>query len=330
MNAPNRPAPVLRVRNLGVAFQTPAGPERVVDGVSFDLYPGEIAGLVGESGCGKSVTARALLGLLPKRGATTEAATLQLAGTELSRLDQRGWRAVRGRDISMVFQEPGSALDPVFTIGQQLGEVIRRHRTRDRHAVRGQALEALAQGGFPEPGEVHDAYPHQLSGGMKQLAMLAMAMATRPRVLIADEPTTALDVSTQSLVLAQLLRLRDRHGTAILLVSHDLGVVAQSCDRAMVMYCGRIVEQAAYARLYRHPLHPYTRGLLQSVPRISAGPGQVARPIPGRVPPPAERGAGCQFADRCDRADEFCRRRFPAMRVIGESRVACHHPLEAE
>jgi peptide/nickel transport system ATP-binding protein len=329
MNTRKPGIPALRVHDLSVSFHAAGGPEKVVDGVSFELYPGEIVGLVGESGCGKSVTARALLGLLPPRVATTEVSTMQLDGTELSTLNERGWRSVRGREISMVFQEPGSALDPVLTIGRQLEEVIRRHRTRDRRAARQQAMETLEQGGFPSPGEVYGAYPHQLSGGMRQLAMLAMATATHPRVLIADEPTTALDVSTQSLVLDRLRRLRDRHEMAVLLVSHDLGVVAQSCDRVMVMYCGRIVEQADYARLYGHPLHPYTEGLLKSVPRISARGGDPVKPIPGRVPPPSERPAGCVFADRCARADERCRLQFPPMEEMGGSRVACHHPLGA-
>jgi peptide/nickel transport system ATP-binding protein len=323
-------APALEVRNLSVAFRSAVGPERVVDGVSFELQQGEIAGLVGESGCGKSVTAHALLGLLPERAATTSAESLQLCGAELSRLNARGWRSVRGREISMVFQDPATALDPVFTIGQQLSEVIRRHRTHDRAEARRLALEALAHCGFPGPAEIYSAYPHQLSGGMRQLAMLALATSTRPRVLIADEPTTALDVSTQSLVLSLLRSLRDRDGTAILLVSHDFGVIAQCCDRAMVMYCGRIVEQADYRSLYREPRHPYTDGLLKSVPRVAAGRGDFARPIPGRVPPASQRIAGCRFADRCELGDGECRRHYPAMEAIGGSRVACHHPLGAK
>ena len=321
--------PALKVRNLSVAFHTPHGQEQVVDGISFDLAAGEIAGLVGESGCGKSVTARALMGLLPAHIAETSSAGIQLAGTEISGLDNRGWRAIRGKEMAMVFQEPSTALDPAFTTGQQISQVIRRHRTRNRKSAKLQALQALELGGFPRPQEVYGAYPHQLSGGMRQLAMIALAMATRPRVLIADEPTTALDVTTQSLVLQQLKHLRDKHGTAVLLVTHDLGVVAQCCSRAMVMYCGRLVEQADYSELYRNPRHPYTRGLLASVPRISAGRTVFARPIPGRVPAPSERHAGCHFADRCSRADEQCLAHFPATEEIDSSRVACYHPLEA-
>ncbi len=320
--------PALKVHNLSVVFHGLHGPEKVVDGISFELAAGEIVGLVGESGCGKSVTARALMGLLPVPAAQTTSASIQLAGAEISTLSNRGWQTIRGKEMAMVFQEPSTALDPVFTIGQQITHVIRRHRTSNRSAAKLQALKALEHGGFASPREVYHAYPHQLSGGMRQLAMIAMAMATQPRVLIADEPTTALDVSTQSLVIEQMKTLRDKHGTAVLLVSHDLGVVAQCCSRAMVMYCGRLVEQADYPELYRNPRHPYTRGLLASIPRICAGRPIYAQPIPGRVPAPVERLDGCHFADRCDRSDEQCVVRFPALEEIDRTRVACFHPLE--
>ena len=227
----------------------------------------------------------------------------------------------------MVFQEPSTALDPVFTIGQQISSVIRRHRKPGKSACTQQALEALRQGGFNQPQEVFGAYPHQLSGGMRQLVMIAMAMATQPRLLIADEPTTALDVSTQSLVIEQLKRLKDHHGTTVLLVTHDLGVVAQCCSRAMVMYCGRLVEQADYSELYERPRHPYSEGLLASVPRIGTGRPARAKSIPGRVPVPSEITVGCHFADRCSYADDVCRGRFPPLEQTGKSRVACHHPL---
>ena len=227
----------------------------------------------------------------------------------------------------MIFQEPSTALDPVFSIGYQISSVIHRHTNMGKASARQTALRALEQGGFSDPQKVFSAYPHQLSGGMRQLTMIALAMATRPRVLIADEPTTALDVSTQSLVLEQLRKLRDKHGTAVLLVSHDLGVVAQCCARAMVMYCGRLVEQADYASLYRQPRHPYTAGLLASIPRITAGGRVHTQAIPGRIPAPAEIPTGCHFADRCNRADELCRQRFPALVELQGSKVACHHPL---
>ena len=228
--------PILKVRNLSVAFHGSTGPEPVVDGISFDLFAGEIVGLVGESGCGKSVTARALMGLLPEHTAATSSATLQLAGTEISGLDSSGWRDVRGKDIAMIFQEPSTALDPVFTVGSQISNVLRRQRDLSGARAKQESMKALEMGGFNDAQQVYDAYPHQLSGGMRQLAMIALAMATKPRILIADEPTTALDVTTQSLVLKQLKHLRDEYGTAVLLVTHDLGVVAQTCTRAMVMY----------------------------------------------------------------------------------------------
>jgi peptide/nickel transport system ATP-binding protein len=319
--------PVLKVRDLNVAFHGHGGPFQIIDRISFDVHAGEIVGLVGESGCGKSVTAKALMGLFPRHVAQTGSACLQLAGTELSRLDSRGWRAVRGKQMAMIFQEPSTALDPVFTIGYQITRVIRRHHITARPAARQHALQALEHGGFTRPREAYDAYPHQLSGGMRQLAVIAMAVATRPRLLIADEPTTALDVTTQSLILKQLKMLRDKHGTAVLLVTHDLGVAAQCCSRAMVMYCGRLVEQSDYARLYRHPLHPYTEGLLAAVPRIGTGRSGLARPIPGRVPAFSEIPAGCHFAGRCARADGKCLEQFPDTEDRDGTRVACHHPL---
>jgi peptide/nickel transport system ATP-binding protein len=319
--------PALSVRNLTVSFPDDEGAP-VVDGISFDLAPGELAALVGESGCGKSVTSRAIMGLLPAHRARTESHSIRLGGTEISRLNARGWRTIRGKEIAMVFQEPSTALDPVFTIGSQLCQVIRRHCASGRDETRRRALLALEQGGFRNPSDVYSAYPHQLSGGMRQLAMIALAISTGPRVLIADEPTTALDVSTQSLVIEQLKKLRDA-GTGILLVTHDLGVVAQSCCRAMVMYSGRLVETGPYPEMYRQPLHPYTQGLLAAVPRIAAGKTRYARPIPGRVPAPRERGSGCHFADRCERGDAGCRTQFPALKDHGRSRVACHHPLES-
>jgi oligopeptide/dipeptide ABC transporter ATP-binding protein len=236
---------------------------------------------------------------------------------------------VRGKEIAMVFQEPSTALDPVFTIGHQVRRVIQRHRIASRRGARQHALQALEHGGFSQPLEVYNAYPHQLSGGMRQLAMIALAMAMRPRLLIADEPTTALDVTTQSLVIRQLKSLRDRHGTSVLLVTHDLGVVAQSCSRAMVMYCGRLVEQSDYGNLYRSPRHPYTAGLLASVPRIRKGQQHYARAIPGKVPAAADIPPGCPFAERCERSEEPCTKRYPPLETLGHSRVACHYPLEA-
>ena len=319
---------MLKVRDLRVAFRGPKGSQNAVDGISFDLAAGEIVALVGESGCGKSATANALMNLLPAHTAETSFTSLQLDGSEISLLKTRGWQSIRGKEIAMVFQEPATALDPVFTVGHQIGRIIRRHQGVSMPVAWEMALQALEQSGFASPQAVAGAYPHQLSGGMRQLAMIALAVATRPRVLIADEPTTALDVTTQSLVLEQLKLLRERHGTAVLLVTHDLGVAAQCCDRAMVMYCGKLVEQADYARLYRNPRHPYTSGLFASVPRITAGRPDPVRPIPGRVPSISNLPPGCHFADRCPHADDNCLKHYPTISTIDGDRVACHHPLE--
>lgn len=323
-------SPILKVRNLCVSFEGKQGVDRVVDGVSFDLFAGEIVGLVGESGCGKTVSAKALMGLLPLQKTNTTFSSLQLEGSELSLLKEPAWQRIRGNDMAMIFQEPSTALDPVFTIGDQISTVLKRHAKISRSAAREQSLEALKQGGFNEAQQVYDAYPHQLSGGMRQLAMIALAMATRPRVLIADEPTTSLDVSTQSMLIEQLKKLRDRFDTAILLVTHDLGVVAQCCQRVMVMYCGKLVEQAEYTELFSQPRHPYSKGLLDSVPRITAQSGQYAQAIPGRVPNPSEYSQGCHFAARCSRSDSVCQEKFPETSFQGSTQVACHHPLESK
>ncbi|NIP17244.1 MAG: ATP-binding cassette domain-containing protein [Xanthomonadales bacterium] len=323
--------PVLSVEDLSVTFRSPRGPETAVDRVSFELREGEIAGLVGESGCGKSVTALALLNLVPRERAEVTG-TIRLAGETLPPRDGPGWRRVRGGGIAMIFQEPGTALDPVFTIGHQLGRVIRRHRGAGASAARGLALEALEQGGFPQPDQVFRAYPHQLSGGMRQLVMIVMALVARPRVLIADEPTTALDVTTQALVLQRLRELRESTGTSILLVSHDLGVVATCCERALVMYCGRLVEEAPYDTLFHHARHPYTSGLLAAVPRIrrpgETGPVADPVPIPGQVPALDSLPRGCHFAERCAYADHKCRAETPKPVALQGATVACHHPLE--
>jgi oligopeptide/dipeptide ABC transporter ATP-binding protein len=317
--------PALSVSRLSVRFRSPPGSGPAVDDVSFDLREGEIAGLVGESGCGKSVTARALLGLIPPFQAKVTAASVRLNGNELLPLSDRSLRGVRGNRIAMIFQEPATALDPVFTVGHQINNVIRRHRGAGPAAARRETLQALERSGFSEPEQAYRSYPHHLSGGMRQLAMIAMAMAVQPRVLIADEPTTALDVTTQALVLDRLRHLRDTAGSAVLLVSHDLGVVASCCSTVLVMYCGRILEQAPYDALYASPRHPYTAGLLASVPRLEGGRGPV--PIPGQVPALASLPPGCHFAPRCPRADDRCRMEPPALEPCDGRSAACHHPL---
>ncbi|NNE06263.1 MAG: ABC transporter ATP-binding protein [Xanthomonadales bacterium] len=317
--------PALQVSNLEVAFRRGGELQPVVDGVSLELAAGQISGLVGESGCGKSVTAQALMGLLPARSALTSATSLRINGEQLAKASARQWRAVRGYTMAMIFQEPDRALDPVFTVGTQIGNVIRRRDQVGKTAAREQSLKALAASGFAQPESLLEAYPHQLSGGMRQLIMIAMAIAVRPVVLIADEPTTALDVTTQALVLERLTRLTRRYNTAILLVTHDLGVAARCCSEVMVMYCGRLVEQGDYRGLFRHARHPYTSKLLAAVPRVGAE--QPPRGIAGRVPALSEIPRGCRFAPRCSRADSSCRASYPPLEALGSGRVACHHPL---
>ena len=255
-------APVLSVRELVVTLHGEPQSTALVDGIGFDLYAGEVLGLVGESGCGKTKTAEALMGLLPPEPAMSRTGRILLGETDLAGLPERALRRIRGRDISMVFQEPLTALDPVFPAGDPLMAVFRRHRGMNRRQARRAAMEMLAQVGFADTESVLRSYPHELSGGMRQRVLIAMAMACRPRVLIADEPTTALDVTTQAQVLARLTALAAASGTAILLITHDLGIVAQYCDRALVMLRGRIVEDAPIDCLFDQPTHPYTTELL--------------------------------------------------------------------
>mgnify|MGYP001815993800 CR=1 FL=1 len=258
---------VLKIRNLRVLMQDGGRMVPAVNGISFDLYAGEVLALVGESGCGKTKTAEAIMGLLPRAPASRQTGRIELEGTDLAILAESALRRIRGRDLSMVFQEPLTALDPVFTAGSQLAGVFRRHRGSSAAQAREQSINMLHRVGFSDALRVMQSYPHQLSGGMRQRLVLAMAMACRPRVLIADEPTTSLDVTTQAQVLTQLTDLGRESGTAILLITHDLGVVAQYCDRALVMHKGKIVEQAAVDQLFRSPGDDYTAELLNAVPR---------------------------------------------------------------
>jgi oligopeptide/dipeptide ABC transporter ATP-binding protein len=323
----------LSVRNLSITFGADTTVATVVDRISFELCPGEIVGLVGESGCGKSLTAAALMGLLPAPPARMRAEHIRLGDKDLLQLDEPGMRRIRGSEMSMIFQEPLTALDPVFTIGRQLSFVIRRHRGAGRKQAQDISLEMLGRVGIADADRIMKSYPHQLSGGMRQRVMIAMALVCRPRVLVADEPTTALDVTTQAQVLAQLTDLGRDSDTAILLITHDLGVVAQTCDRALVMYCGRIIEEAPVAELFSHPAHPYTAGLLAAVPRVSREAATPVRAIPGSVPHPASLPSGCHFVDRCERAENKCRRRQPRLLDLEGRpapkghRRACHNPL---
>jgi ABC-type dipeptide/oligopeptide/nickel transport system ATPase component len=261
----------LSIKNLSVSTRRQGRMSSIVDRVSFDLAEGEVLAMVGESGCGKTKTAEAIMGLVPRDSWNVQADTIELAGSNLAALSETGLRKVRGREISMIFQEPLTALDPVFTAGSQLCFVFGRHRGKRKREARKSSIAMLERVGFADPGRIMRSYPHQLSGGMRQRVMIAMAMACQPRVLIADEPTTALDVTTQAQVLSQLVLLGRESGTSILLITHDLGLVAQYCDRALVMLEGRIVEQATVEALFAKPRHPYTRSLLASVPGARAG-----------------------------------------------------------
>jgi len=258
--------PLLSIKDLVIEFSTENGVVRATDRISFDVYPNETVGIVGESGCGKTVTGLSILGLIPSPPGRIESGSIKMMGRELVGLTESELREIRGRDISMIFQEPMTALNPVFTVGNQMCDVLMRHRGLTRRQARDGAIEMLAKVGIPVPAQRIDDYPHQLSGGMRQRVMIAMALSCGPKLLIADEPTTALDVTTQAQVLEQISKLQREFHMAVVLITHDLGVVAETCDRAIVMYCGRIVESAPIDHLFATPRHPYTKGLLESIP----------------------------------------------------------------
>ena len=320
--------PLLKVSDLVIEFSTEDGVVRAVDEISFDVNANETVGLVGESGCGKTVTGLSILGLIPSPPGRIVSGSIQFMGRELVGLPETEMRRIRGHDISMIFQEPMTALNPVFTIGNQMTDVLMRHRKLTRRQARDAAIEMLAKVGLPVPARRVNEYPHQLSGGMRQRVMIAMALSCDPQLLIADEPTTALDVTTQAQVLEQIAKLQDEFHMAVVLITHDLGVVAETCRRAIVMYCGRIVENAAIENLFANPRHPYAKGLLESIPRIRGDRLTELPIIPGRVPDLLHLPAGCRFADRCPRADAICGEQIPLLVPggTGEDLVACHHP----
>ena len=317
---------MLEVDGLTVAFPTPAGPERAVRDVSFRLERGETLGIVGESGCGKSMTALALMGLLPE-GTDTQGGIV-LNGRDLRTLDEEAMRRVRGNAIAMVFQEPMTSLNPVRTIGKQVGEPLMLHLGLDRGRARIETLSLLERVGLVDPRRFYAAYPHQLSGGQRQRAMIAMALSCRPEVLIADEPTTALDVTVQSRILDLIREAVGESRMALILISHDLGVVAETVDRVVVMYGGAVVEQGPTRDVFARLAHPYTRGLFAAMPRLGEGRRRL-RTIPGTVPELADLPAGCAFAERCSLARETCRSRPPDMRPVGDSHSAACLRLDA-
>src|SRR5262245_30230219 len=323
---------LLEVEDLGTWFYTRQGIVRAVDGVDFQLASGETLAIVGESGCGKSMTALSLMRLIPDPPGRIVSGAVKLAGRNLLELSEEEMRRVRGNDISMIFQEPMTSLNPVMTIGKQIAEALILHRDMDRRAAMKRAVEMLDLVRIPEPQQRAKEYPHHLSGGMRQRAMIAMALACNPKVLIADEPTTALDVTIQAQILQLILELQQEFGAAVILITHDLGVVAETARRVIVMYAGRKVEEAEVGELFSRPMHPYTVGLLASIPRLDLMRGEVARnnarlqEIPGIVPPLFDLPEGCAFAPRCSRADDTCRGKRP---VYQEKRsghwAACWH-----
>ncbi|MFF1419903.1 ABC transporter ATP-binding protein [Streptomyces sp. NPDC058280] len=323
---------VLSVRDLSVSFRSDTRTVHAVDTLSFDLAAGEVLAVVGESGCGKSVTSMAVMGLLPPSAAVT--GSIRLGGRELAGAADKDLRKVRGKDIAMIFQEPMTSLNPVLTIGRQIGEVVRKHQGLGRRAARERAVELLELVGIPAPRQRVDEYPHQLSGGMRQRVMIAVAVACDPGVLIADEPTTALDVTVQAGILEVLQSLRERLGTAIVLITHDLGVVADSADRVLVMYAGRAVEQAPVHELFGAPRHPYTAGLLGAVLRPGAEGKRRLPEIPGLVPSLDEQPDACTFAPRCPKAEDRCGAARPAFETPAGAAeagpghlAACWHPM---
>jgi peptide/nickel transport system ATP-binding protein len=320
--------PLLRVRGLRTTFRTPEGVFPAVDGADFDVHPGETLGLVGESGCGKTVTALSLLRLLPEPPARLESGEALFEGRDLLRLPLPELRRIRGNRIAMIFQEPMTSLNPVFTIGDQIEEALKVHTALDRAGRKRRVAELLELVGIPSPTERMGSYPHELSGGMRQRVMIAMALACEPALLIADEPTTALDVTIEAQILELLDSLKRRLGMAILLITHDLGIVAETAQRVAVVYAGRVVETAPVDLLFRSPRHPYTQGLLLSVPGAQIPRRARLHVIPGAVPDLTSRPSGCRFRDRCERALAVCERVDPPLAAAGPLRfVACHNPV---
>lgn len=323
--------PVLDIQDLKTYFDTRDGTVRSVDGVSYSVNAGETLGVVGESGCGKSVTALSVLRLLPSPPARFAGGKVLLKGLDLLQLSEAQMRKIRGNRISMIFQEPMTSLNPVLTIGRQIAEVVQLHQKAHRAAALARAVELLRLVQIPEPERRVHEYPHQLSGGQRQRVMIALALACDPEVLIADEPTTALDVTIQAQILALIRSLQRELGMAMVLITHDLGVVAETCDRVVVMYAGRVVEQAHVMDLFDRPLHPYTRALMASMPSmlgaqgLAGGAGARLQEIPGLVPAAHELGRGCAFAPRCSLAMERCRAESPKLTSHGDDqhRVAC-------
>jgi oligopeptide transport system ATP-binding protein len=325
---------LLSVQDLAVRFRTEDGTVHAVNRVSFDIDAAETVAIVGESGCGKSATSLAIMGLLPRGQAAIAAGQILYGGTDLVGLPENQMRRIRGRDIAMVFQDPMTSLNPVLTIGRQLTEALSAHERSSKAELKARAVELLRGVGIPEPERTIGRFPHQLSGGMRQRVMLAMALSLEPKLLIADEPTTALDVTIQAQVLALVSDLTKRSGTAVLLITHNLGVVAAMCQRVLVMYAGYVVESAAVEEIFDRPLHPYTVGLLHSLPKLEDAAGDDLVPIEGSPPDPLQPIRGCPFAPRCAWRLDVCWQDNPSLMpphgdaaISGTHAVACHNPV---
>jgi peptide/nickel transport system ATP-binding protein len=322
--------PLLELDDLHTFFYTDTGVARSVDGVSFSVGAGETVGVVGESGCGKSVTALSILRLIRPPGRVEPGSAIRFEGKDLVTLDEHEMQRIRGNRIAMVFQEPMTALNPVFTVGDQIAEVARIHGGMSRKDAMARAVEMLTLVGIPAPEQRANEYPHQLSGGMRQRVVIAMALVMNPALIIADEPTTALDVTIQAQILELMADLTRRLGTSILLITHDLGVVAENCSRVIVMYAGEVVEEASAAELFSRAHMPYTEGLLGAMPRVGGESERLAT-IPGTVPPPTAWPAGCRFRDRCPYSWDRCEREHPPLYQIGAGHTSrCHLAEEPE
>lgn len=314
---------ILNIQDLRVIFRNRKGENIAVDGINFSVNKGEIFGIVGESGCGKSMTALSALRLISHPGKIAHG-TIQVDGVDIMKLSEKQMqKSIRGDKVAMIFQEPMTSLNPLFTIGEQICESLRIHQNLCKEEARKKAIELLRQVGIPMPERRIDEYPHTLSGGMRQRIMIAIAICCKPQLLIADEPTTALDVTIQAQILKLMKNLRDQEGMAVLLISHDLGVIANMCDRIAVMYCGTIVEEGTTRQVLRNPLHPYTKGLIGSIPKIT-GQEKYLYNIPGTVPKIIGGASGCRFADRCEHCTERCRQLTPTKTVVeDEHAVSC-------
>lgn len=313
---------LLSVKNLSTEFPVKKGIVRAVEDVSFDVDQGEILAIVGESGSGKSVTTLSIMGLLAEPGHVA-GGSLEFEGKDLATLSEKQYRELRGNDMAMIFQEPMTSLNPVYRVGNQIVEAIRTHEKVSKAEAKDRAVDLLRKVGIPSPEARINDYPHQMSGGMRQRVMIAMALACNPKLLIADEPTTALDVTIQAQILDLLRRLRDDTGMAVLLITHDLGVVSETADRVVVMYCGQVVEEAEVRTLFDHPMHPYTLGLLKSIPRLEDDDSKRLYMIKGMVPNPLEMPPGCHFSDRCDSCMDICRTKVPELVDVDGHKVRC-------